>query len=132
MLCSIQHPRQTMTPTSISVNWRRSKDIPQGMIMTLLGTLVALKGKVYVRGWSESADTVCVYTPGHDVWDALPPPPVNNFTVATLKDKLVLVGGMDKSTRKMSNKITVWDSKSRGWVHPYPPMATARNLACAV
>ena len=130
MLCSIQHPRQTTTPASISLNWRKSKHIPQSMI--LVGSPVALKGKVYVRGRSRGAVTVCVYIPGHDVWDDLPPPPVDNFTIATIKDQLVLNGGRDNSTREVSNKITVWDSKSRGWVHPYPPMATAQGLACAV
>ena len=84
---------------------------------------------MYVSGWSKGAETVCVYTPVHDVWDALPPPPVDNFTIATLKDQLVLVGGKDNATSKVSNKITVWDSQSRGWVHPYPPMATAQDFA---
>ena len=130
MLCSIQHPRQTMTPTSISFNWRRSKDIPWGMV--LLGPPVALKGEVYVKGWSKGASSVYVYTPVHDVWDDLPPPPVDNFTIATLKDQLVLVGGRDNATHIVSNKITVWDSKSRGWVHPYLPMATARTFPVAV
>ena len=130
MLCSIQHPRQTMTPTSISFDWRRSKDIPWGKV--LLGPPVALKGEVYVKGWSKGADTVYVYTPGHDVWGGLPPPPVDNFTIATLKDQLVLVGGRDNATHIVSNKITVWDSKSRGWVHPYPAMATARTFPVAV
>ena len=73
-----------------------------------------------------------VYTPGHDVWVDLQPPPVNNFTIATLKDQLMLVGGRDNATNKVSNMITVWDSQSRGWVHPYPPMATAPDFACAV
>ena len=131
MLYSIQHPRQAMTPTSISFNWRRSKDIPRSM--RLLGPPVALKRNVYVSGVSKGVVTIYVYIPGHDVWDDLPPPPVYDFTIATVKDQLsVLVGGRDNSTREVSNKITVWDSQSRGWVHPYPPMATARDLACAV
>ena len=44
----------------------------------------------------------------------------------------MLVGGRDNATSKVSNKITVWDSKSRGWVHPYPPMETSHDFACAV
>ena len=40
--------------------------------------------------------------------------------------QLVLVGGRDNATSKVS---TVRDSQSRGWVHPYPPMATAQDFA---
>ena len=87
MLCSIQHQRQTTIPTSISFDWRRSKDIPPGVI--LFGPPVALEGKVYVKGRrSKGASSVYVYTPGHDVWDALPHPTVYDFTVATVKDQL--------------------------------------------
>ena len=134
MLCSIQHPRQTMTPTStptsISFNWRRCKNIPQSM--TLVGSPVALKGTVYASGWSEETLTVSVYTPGHDVWDDLPPPPVDNCTIATLKDQLVLVGGRERFTREMSNKIVVWDSQSQKWVYHYLPMTTTRASPAAI
>ena len=100
--------------------------------MTLYDLPVVLNGKVYVRGVSKGADTVCMYTPSQDVWDALPPPTVYGFTIATRKDQLVLVGGRDKSTREKSNKIIIWDSQSQKWVYHYPPMTTACDTPAAV
>ena len=126
---SIQRPPQRI-PTSIDFSWRRYKDIPQGM--RLYSLPVVLNGTVYAKGESEGAMTVCVYTPGQDVWDALPPPTVNDFTIATLKDQLVLVGGWDKSTYEKSNKIVVWDNQSQKWVYHYTPMTTARDNPAAV
>ena len=125
---SIQRPPQRI-PTSIDFSWRRYKDIPQDMY--LFGPPVVLNGTVFVRGMSEGAVTVCTYTPAQDVWTALPPPTVNSFTIATLKDQLVLVGGRDKSTCERSNKIAVWDSQSQKWVYHYPPMTTARDVPAA-
>ena len=126
---SIQRPPQRI-PTSIDFSLRKCKDIPQGM--KLYGLPVVLNGTVYARGVSEGVQTVCVYTPGQDVWTALPPPTVKYFTIATLKDQLVLVGGTDMSTRKKSNKIVVWDTLSQKWVYHYPPMTTARAFPAAV
>ena len=105
-------------------------DSPPGMEVYDLP--VVLNGTVYVRGESEVAETVCVYTPGRNVWTALPPPTVNRFTIATLKDQLVLVGGTGKSTREKSNKIIVSDSQSQKWVYHYPPMTTACDTPAAV
>ena len=126
---SIQRPPQRI-PTSIDCSWRWYKDIPQDM--RLYDLPVVLNGTVYVRGRSEGAVTVCTYTPGRNVWDALPPPTVHSFTIATLKDQLVLVGGTDRSTRVKSNKIVVWDSQSQKWVYHYPPMTTAHTSPAAV
>ena len=126
---SIQRPPQRI-PTSIDFSWRRCKDIPQDI--ELYDLPVVLNGTVYVKGRSERAETVCTYTPGQDVWTALPPPAVYNFTIATLKDQLVLVGGTDKSTREVSDKIIVWDRQSQKWVYQYPPMTTARANPAAV
>ena len=94
--------------------------------MELYDLPVVLKGKVYVKERSNGTTTVCVYTPDHDLWDILPPPRVQSFTIATLTGQLVLVGGEEKSTGEVSNKIAVWDSQSRMWVHPYPPKTTAQ------
>ena len=99
--------------------------------MTIYGQPIVLNGKVYVRGVTAGTMTVCMY-PGRDMWDVLPPPLVNDVTIVALKDKLVLVGGRDKTTLEVSNKITVWDSQSQQWVHPYPPMKTARTTPAAV
>lgn len=90
---------------------------------------VVLNGKVYVKG--AGGKTIYVYTPVLDEWNELPPPPVKQFTMALVNDQLVLVGGIDRSY-KTSNKIVVWNSQSRQWVQPYPPMAISRKHSAAV
>ena len=48
--------------------------------------------------------------------------------MAILTDKLTLVGGINTSTDKVTNQVTVWEGEemSQGWTYPYPPMTTPR------
>ena len=114
----------------MTFQWRRLTDVPENM--KLYDLPVVVNGKVYIQGVSRGTTTVYVYTPGQDVWDELPPPTVNNFTIASLKDQLVLVGGRDNSTHKVSNMILVWDGRTRQWVQKYPPMKTALYIPSAI
>ncbi len=86
------------------------------------GQPVAINGKVYMRGWS---NTVLVYTPDQDSWDVLPPPPVGRFTIATLRGQLLVVGGVDKSTGELKDTILTLDESSRQWVQSLLPMPKA-------
>ena len=71
--------------------------------MRVDGQPVALNGKLYISGdWTM---TLLEYTPGHDQWAELPPPPVCNFTIATLRGQLLVVGGKDKSANKKTNTV---------------------------
>ena len=73
------------------------------------------------------------YHPPTDQWVPLPRYECMYFAMATLANKLTLVGGINASTRdrpyKVTNQIAVWDTEgmSRGWTHPYPPMPTPRR-----
>ena len=112
-----------MVPSSITFNWRKCKDRPEGM--RVYGQPVALSGKLYVRGSSGCTVTVLEYTPGDDQWTALPPPPVYNFTVTTLRGQLLVVGGRDKSTYKKTTTILTFDEHSQQWIRSHPAMPTA-------
>ncbi len=78
-----------------------------------------------MNGSSNGTQTVLVYTPDHDSWSVLPSPPVNRFTIATLRGRLLVVGGVDKSTSRKTNTIFIFDPSSRKWVQPLPPMPKA-------
>ena len=119
-----------MVPSSITFNWKRCKDIPRGM--SVYGQPVALNGKLYVRGWSRGTWTVLEYTPGHNKWTDLPPPPVNYFTIATLRGKLLVVGGKDKSTDKKTNKILTFNEHSQQWIQSHPAMPTALTFPAVI
>ena len=123
--CFISPPQSTMVPSSITFDWRKCRDKPRGM--DVYGQPVALNGKLYVSGgsWSGGTQTVLEYTPGHDKWTELPPPPVRDFTIATLRGQLLAVGGEDKSTRKKTNTILTFNEHSQRWIQSHPAMPTA-------
>ena len=112
-----------MVPSSITFNWRKCKDKPRDVVV--YGQPVALNGKLYVKGMSGGTQTVLEYTPGHDKWTELPPPPVDYFTIATIRGKLLVVGGMDNSTGKKTNTILTFDEHSQQWIQSHPAMPTA-------
>ena len=93
---------------------------------------VALNGKLYVKGWARVTLTVLEYTPGDDQWTDLPPPPVYDFTVATLRGQLLVVGGMDKSTHKVTNTILTFNEHSQQWIQSHPAMPTALTIPAVI
>ena len=48
------------------------------------------------------------------------------FTMTELTHQLVVVGGIDLSTGKTANKVSVWSPSQRSWTQPYPAMNTPR------
>ncbi len=97
--------------------------------MSVYGQPVAINGKVYMKGSSNWTVTVLVYTPDHDSWDDLPPPPVRYFTIATLRGQLLVIGGVDKSK---TNIILTYDASSRQWALSLPPMPKALTYPTVV
>ncbi len=114
---------QPTVPTAITFNWTTCKDIPGGM--NVYGHPVAINRKLYIKGLSnDRTDTVLVYTPDQDSWDELTPPPVMDFTIATLRGRLLVVGGQDKTKKKM-NTILTFDESSQQWVQLLPRIPKA-------
>ena len=116
--------------SSITFNWRKCKDIPRGM--NVYDQPVALNGKLYVKGRSGRTLTVLEYTPDDDKWTALPPPPVDSFTIATLRGQLLIVGGTDKSTNKATNTILTFNEHSQQWIQSHPAMPTALTFPVVI
>ena len=131
-ICFVSPPQSIMVPSSITFNWRKCEDQPQDMVV--YGQPVALNGKLYVRGESTGTlVTVLEYTPGHDKWTELPPPPVKDFTIATLQGKLLVVGGRDRTTtRKKTNTILTFDEHSQQWSQSHPAMPTALTFPAII
>ena len=90
--------------------------------------MVVFNEKVYIRGGDGSYDrerTVMVYDPKQDSYDTLPPYTYKYFSMAVVNNQLVLVGGTDVHSSKVTNQLGVWDEQSKRWTHPLPPMTTA-------
>ncbi len=115
---------QPTVPTAITFNWTTCKDIPWRM--DVYGQPVTINGKVYTKGKSNRTVTVLVYTPDQDSWDELPPPPVSNSTIATLRGRLLVVGGERRNT------ILTFDESSRKWVQSLPRMPKALTFSAVV
>ena len=112
----------------LKMNWRWGCD---GPFRTLNGaSAVVMKGDVYFGGGVVPSDkdeqTVCVYSPRSDSWSQLPPYKYRLFRLTVINEnKLVAVGGQDVRTRKVTNKLAVWNDKQHHWVFSLPVMNTA-------
>ena len=90
--------------------------------------MVIFKEKMYIGGGCTSPDreqTVIVYDPEQDSYDTLPPYTYKWFSMDVVNNQLVLVGGKDIQTGKVTNKLGIWNQQSKRWTHPLPPMTTA-------
>ena len=113
---SLSPSQSTMIPSSITFNWRMCENIPLGM--KVYDQPVSLNGKLYVRRES----SILAYTPGCDLWTELPPLPVKRFTIATLNGQLLVVGGIDRSTDKITSTILTCDNYFQKWIQLYSAM----------
>ena len=94
---------------------------------------VVLEGKFYVGGGeTPNFQTDCTLYE-YDInglvqkWTALPICPVAYYGLGIVNRSLVLIGGMDVSTRCASDKLFLWDKDKQGWVPSLPRMPTARQ-----
>ena len=91
---------------------------------------------VAIGGMLYCSDRVSVmqYDIQNESWSELPKPPLEYFAMTSFKGLLTLAGGNRRSfiDDDPDARITVWDSDRKEWVHPYPPMPTARANAGAV
>ena len=124
----IQTPLSELT-LPLKLEWGTSfkdMDLPCG---TWGAQVAVLKEKVYIGGGSAPSDedetTVIVYDPLDDPWREmldLPSYSSRYFSMAVVNNQLVLVGGVDVRTGKVTNNLGVWNGQ---WIHPLPPMTTA-------
>ena len=111
----------------LKLKWKRGKDWVFGM--REYPNVVVFKKKVYIGGGWASSDrerqTVMIYNPKQDSYDTLPPYTYRRFSMAVVNNQLVLVGGKDVQTARVTNQLGVWNERSKRWTHPLPPMTTA-------
>ena len=95
---------------------------------------VVIKGKMYVGGgWAPSDEhkrTVMEYDPYRDEWATLPQYNHIHFGIAVWNDHLVLVGGINVTTKEQSPILGVIVDTT--WKHPFLPMPTARRSPTVV
>ena len=121
------HNNQQVLITSIT--WTQLADVPVKMS---LGKTAVINGKVYYGG-GKSSNTrdnyyVHCYDPTHDTWTTLPKLPVRQFSLSSVNNNLVVVGGIVNESTP-TNKVHTYDKKSKKWKQTIPPMPTARYTA---
>ena len=87
---------------------------------------VFLKDKVYIGGGTASSGSskLLIYDFTNDSWEIINTPTAW-YSLTTYHSQLVLVGGVDSSTRLCMNKLWVLNEQ-RHWSQPFPPMPTNR------
>ena len=74
------------------------------------------------------------YNIAEDSWSTLPEAPVVYSRIGSLSQKVILVGGLLRSNRRVTGDLHEFDEVTQQWVRStsIPPMPTARQLATAV
>ncbi len=111
------------------LDWRRGPDMPVAMSGYIQS--VEIYDTVYVGGGGtyrlEDAYIVMAYNTQSCQWHTLPPYSTRRFTMTTINNKLVVVGGSNRDGSE-SSELGEWQPDSNQWTHPFPPMHTPRWL----
>lgn len=94
---------------------------------------VLIQGMVFIGGGSTAMGShydraVIKYNTDSEEWVTLPPYRTSHFGMTTLKDQLVLIGGKEEGN--VTKILAVWSEPI--WIHPFPPMSTARYGCSAI
>ena len=122
-----KQPQLSELNLPLKLKWRRGKDLPFGTYG--YPKVVIFKEKVHIGGGWELSDkrqTVMVYDPKQDSYDALRPYTYYKFFSMAVVNNQLILGGMDVQTKKVTNELGVWNEQSKRWTHGFlPPMTTA-------
>ena len=95
-----------------------------GSPYTVSKQLVLLKGKIYLPG-------LYMYDPNVNLHIQLESPCYTGYGISTYRSQLVLVGGLDSTTKQPTNKVWVSDDGSK-WEPSLPPLPTASFFHCCL
>ena len=126
----MQHNAQsTLLHPHAILEWQQCSSLPVGMFNA---RAVVLNTKVYVGGGCfctpKGEENIYAYNPIADTWEMFQGP-IRYSALAVYKNKLLLVGGLRKST--VTNRLWVYEGEQT-WTQPLPPMPTSRCAASAV
>ena len=106
----------------------QSRKLPDLPIATSSATAIMINNHVYVGGGTcsdvVSARTVQVYSVSHQTWNTLPLSPQYYSQGVEINGHLVLIGGVDASSRTVTNLVSTWNGQV--WHQELPPMPTKR------
>ena len=93
-------------------------------------TAVPIGRNVYIAGGVapdvKSDQIVQVYNINTGKWSTLPPAPQFYCDAIATNNNLVLIGGRESSTGKITNMVSTWLVEEKKWTQTIPPMSTRR------
>ena len=102
-------------------------DLP---IPTTYATAVLIGRNVYIAGGIapdvRSSQIVQVYNIDTGKWSTLPPAPQYWSEALAIDNHLVLIGGAESSTGKITNMVSTWLVEEEKWTQTIPPMSMRR------
>ena len=127
-LCSYSQVFQSDEMDNSSLQSVKMADLP---IPTANATAVPIGGNVYLTGGLapdvRSAQIVQVYNIDTGNWSTLPPAPQYNSDAIAINNNLVLIGGQESSTDKITNMVSTWLVEEEKWTQTIPPMRMRRH-----
>ena len=115
-MCSMKLPDMPMGAASYAATTHNSK-----VYICALG--VDENGK--------SVSPVLVYFTNEHKWSTLPSQQ-SGATIAVLNNHVTLIGGVDVSTRKVTNALSSWYEEEHRWKQVLPPMPTGRHRLAVI
>ena len=126
-VCSSSQVFQSDEMDNSSLHSVKMADLP---ISTTYATAVLIGRNVYLAGGVapdfRSAQIVQVYNIDTGKWSTLPPAPQYWSEAIAINNNLVLIGGRESSTGKMTNMVSTWLVEEEKWTQTIPPMSTRR------
>ena len=117
---------------SLEITWQQCANLPQ-KVWAL--SVAELDGNVYatVIDVEGAYFHPLMYDSNNDQWSSLPALPCAYFSLVTIPDRkqLLAIGGVARNNR-FTNKVFLWNEKSRKWTTPYPKMPTARGYCSSI
>ena len=100
-------------------------------IPTTNATCVTIGRNVYIAGGLapdvRSSQIVQVYNIDTGKWSTLPPAPQCYCGAIAISNNLVLIGGKESSTKKITNMVSTWLVKEEMWTQTIPLINTRRH-----
>ena len=113
----------------VNIKWEEGAPAP---VASACHTAVLYNGAIYVGGGMSDDDDnykMNIYHPDTNKWDDAINSPRALFAMTVLMDKMIIVGGVVRGSKKVTNKLLTLQS---GQWEDYSQMPTARGLACVV
>lgn len=122
-----------MKSGSKQLEWRTCATLPAPLVGT---NAVVLGDVVYVCGGESSDEYACRYVFKYHFlenrWDRLRPLPHSHGVPVVIADKLVIIGGKDVKSKKITNQVSTYNDKEQIWESKYPNLGKERFNPLAI